>query len=108
MSLSHRENLLNIWNRKGIEFAPVHIILCPSLIEQFKAKYGDDFVVEEWADFSFRYISGPASEHASQEFFMQFYEGIDFQPDMKIGPSGSGQRKAARFNAHAPDVSSYA
>ncbi len=93
MSLSHRENLLNIWHRKGIEFAPVHIILCPSLVEQFKAKYGDDFVVEEWADFSFRYIDGPTSEHAPPEFFLQFYKDVEFGPDYTIGQLGIVREK---------------
>lgn len=38
-SMTPRENLLSLYRRQGIQFAPVEFGLCPSLVQQFAQRY---------------------------------------------------------------------
>ncbi|MCF6177197.1 MAG: hypothetical protein L3J71_15685 [Victivallaceae bacterium] len=93
MTLSHRKNLLNIWKRHGIDFAPAQIRLCPSLEKQFKDKYGDDFSADDFADSPYRPISRPHVETLPPESFMQFYPDNEFSTNVDISWLGVAYEK---------------
>ncbi|MBN1623882.1 MAG: hypothetical protein JW903_05905 [Clostridia bacterium] len=38
---SPRENLLSLYRKKGYDYAPVYLDLCPSKVSEFKEKFGD-------------------------------------------------------------------
>jgi uroporphyrinogen decarboxylase len=86
MSLTPRENLLKIWRRQGFEYAPAHFYLCPSLIEEFKRRYGS---VEPYFDkfnFPIRYVSAAMKEN--KQDWMRYYPGMTFNSGTTIGNTG--------------------
>ena len=42
--MTNRENFISLIRRKGYEHVPVEFVLCPSLQEQIKERFGTDAV----------------------------------------------------------------
>ncbi|MFA6101293.1 MAG: uroporphyrinogen decarboxylase family protein [Victivallaceae bacterium] len=86
MSLTPRENLLKLWRREGFEYVPAHFWLCPSLIEEFKQRYGNaEFYVDKF-NFPFRYVGAAVKEN--KQDWTRYYPGVIFNPGTKIGDDG--------------------
>ncbi len=60
----HRQNLLNLFRRRGIGFAPVDFSLSPAMVDKFEEKFGHRDYAEEFG-FSIR---SPGASFLKQEF----------------------------------------
>lgn len=74
MIMNKRENLLRALRRDSPEYVPFDMDLCPSQLENLKARIGtDDF--REYYDFAYRYVELNPSK--VKRDFSQYYKGID-------------------------------
>ncbi len=78
MSLTPRENLLRLWRREGFEDAPAFFYLCPSLIEEFKRRYGCAQSYQDQFNIPFRGVSTIAKDNKHD--WMKYYPGATFNP----------------------------
>jgi uroporphyrinogen decarboxylase len=86
MSLTPRENLINMWRRQGYEYAPAFCILCPSLEDEFKKRYGSEANLDEQFQFPFRGVS--AAQKENNQDWMKYYPGTTFNPGTEIKCDG--------------------
>ncbi len=86
MSLTPRENLLKLWRREGFEYTPAYFILCPSLVEEFKKRYGESESYEDKFNFPFRIVT--AESKANKQDWMKYYPGVTFNPETQIDENG--------------------
>lgn len=57
--MNPRENLLNLYHRKGAKTAPVGFVLCESLEKEFKNRYPEAKSYQDYFDFPYRKIIDP-------------------------------------------------
>ena len=57
--MNQRENLISLYQRKGFARIPVYFVLCPSLQDEFKKRYGEGKTYQEHFDFPAKVISDP-------------------------------------------------
>ena len=88
MSISHRENILKVWRREGIDFAPVHFDLCPALVEEFKKRHGN-ILYYDYFNFSFRHV-GIGYEKQDIDW-REYYPGTIFNEGTTFTPFGVAQ-----------------
>ena len=88
MPLSQRENLLRLWRRQGFEFAPTQFSLCPSLVEEFKRRYGERRV-EEVFDTPFRGVL-KSFLRQPKTAWLEYFPGTEFGPGVTFSPFGVG------------------
>lgn len=86
MSLTPRENLIKLWRREGYEYAPASFWLCPSLVEEFKKRYGNAESYEDKFNFPFRVVNAAMKE--SSRDWSEYYPGITFNPGTTIDKYG--------------------
>jgi uroporphyrinogen decarboxylase len=73
--MTPRENLLNLYRRKGAQVAPVGFILCERLEEEFKRRYPNASSYQDHFDFPYRNIIDPG--------FAWNFENLDMIPGRK-------------------------
>jgi len=78
MSLTPHENLLRLWRREGFEDSPAFFNLCPSLIEEFKRRYGCAQSYQDQFNIPFRGVSTIAKDNKHD--WMKYYPGVTFNP----------------------------
>lgn len=89
MKLSPRENLMRLWRRQGYEYAPAHFYLCPSLLEQYRTRYGSSFgAYEDFFGFPFRPVS-PAFAETCPDWSV-YFPGLIFNPGTVFDVWGVG------------------
>lgn len=86
MSLTPRNNLLNLWRRKGLEYAPVFFGLCPSLVEEFQKRYGCTDFYDDIFKFPFRSLNAAVKEN--KQDWAKYYSEITFNPDTNFDDNG--------------------
>ena len=57
--MNHRENLISLYKRNGFEKIPVYFVLCPTLQDEFKKRYGPGNTYQEYFALPAKVISDP-------------------------------------------------
>jgi len=57
--MTQRENLLSLYRRQGYETAPVYMVLCPHLEDEFHKRYGDKITLAEHFEFPVHTVTDP-------------------------------------------------
>ncbi|MBN2762999.1 MAG: hypothetical protein JXR41_07915, partial [Bacteroidales bacterium] len=73
--MTPRENLLNLYRRKGAQTAPVGFVLCESLEKEFKKRYPEAKSYQDHFNFPYRNIIDPG--------FAWNFENLDMIPGRK-------------------------
>jgi uroporphyrinogen decarboxylase len=88
MALSQGKNLLKLWRREGFEYVPIHFMLCPALVKEFKKRYGD-IDHADYFNFPFRTIA-PKFKQANSDW-SAYYPGVEFNPGTSFNAFGVAQ-----------------
>ncbi len=86
MAFTPRENLLKLWRREGFEYVPAHFWLCPSLVEEFKRRYGSTEFYGDTFKFPFRSVG--LAEKENKQDWSRYYPGVTFNPGTTIDNGG--------------------
>jgi uroporphyrinogen decarboxylase len=89
MSITPRANLLKLWKRQGFDYIPVQFSLCPSLVEEFKKRYGTDKNYAEFFNFSDRGFSANFIKQQTTDW-NKFYTKPEYGPEIKFDIWGVG------------------
>ncbi len=84
MAITHRENLLRIFRRQGMEYAPVQFDLCPSLETEFHRRYGAGLNYTEFFDFPWRALDDPRLFTPGQPVDWKEYYSHNLHPNTTI------------------------
>lgn len=93
MKSSPRENIINLWRRKGFEYIPAHFDLCPSQEEKFKSIYGKEVSYRQHFGFPWENIHYSFLKQTFEDG-MQFYPGRSFNPGTSIDRWGVAHEPA--------------
>ena len=70
--MTRRENFISLIRRKGYEYVPVEFVLCPSLQEQIKERFGtDDY--EDYFGFPWTKIEDIRLKNHDTEKYRSFF-----------------------------------
>ena len=93
MKYSPRENLLNIWRRKGFEYIPAQFDLCPSQEEKFKSLHGENTSYRKFFEFPWENIRYSFLKQTFEDG-MQLYPGQSFNAGTSIDRWGVAHEPA--------------
>ena len=82
---SQRDNLLDLYNRKGFSYVPVEFELCPHLDEVFKRTIKSKISYEEYFDMPGRGLTGMKSVPADHHRFDRYHPVIDGRTNKNRG-----------------------
>ncbi len=74
--MTPRENLISLLRRKGYEQAPVDLMLCPSLIEDYRRETGSELPYEEYFGAPWRRVSGPRPADETTTRFERYHPNL--------------------------------
>ncbi len=74
-----RQNVLDLFHRRGIERSELFFSLCPAMVDKFERKFGHRDYVEEF-DFAIRSAEIPLLKQDFSDWKGRFFAGIDFLP----------------------------
>ena len=97
MSMTNRENLLSLLKRKSCGWIPPEFVLCPALIEQFKAKHGDKTTYDAFYNFPWETIPDALINRPAEDFY-QFFP--PFQNTTHIDVWGVGHQQGSESCMH--------
>ncbi|MFO7870452.1 MAG: uroporphyrinogen decarboxylase family protein [Kiritimatiellia bacterium] len=92
--MNPRENMLSLYRRRGYEFPPVELNMCPTIQDKMKKAIGADAAPEEYFDypegFAHRTIPGPELIPAEDVDWRKFYP-YELDPDTYFSPYGKAR-----------------
>ncbi len=97
--MTPRENLLSIYKKTGYEYAPVNLILCPSQINEYTARTGEEALsYNEYFDFPEIYVTDLLPEPVSRLYYLSYFKNPTSK--IKIDKWGVGHEPGSEACAH--------
>ncbi len=99
MTMSARENVINLYHRRGFSAVPVEFNLCPSLEQEFKQRYGDS----RWYGDHFGFaVHGmwEQPQHRGQFVQQRWFPGETFKPGTHFDDWGVGHEPGSEAAHH--------
>jgi uroporphyrinogen decarboxylase len=97
-NITPRDNLINIFRRRGIRYAPVFFSLCPSLIKKFESIYGKTKAYHQQFNFPMIKVSPPRLPEREVDWNVFYPDG--FNNEVSFDDWGVAHEKGSEDARH--------
>lgn len=71
--MNQKDNFISMLKRQGYEYAPVDLVLCPSLIDSYKSTINQESHFEDYFQLPWRYVSDGIVQKVDEAIYRNYY-----------------------------------